>query len=64
MLREPNLTQGNNSMNNKEDTTFLWCSLAAGSIAKDRGKFEDSEYVKRLAYALYETANKLLKERK
>ena len=51
-------------MNNNEDTTFLWCSLAAGSIARDNGKFDNSEYVKRLSYALYETANKHLKETK
>lgn len=41
---------------------FHWCALAAGSIAKGDGRFQDSEYVRRLSYAMYEAANKIRKE--
>lgn len=40
---------------------FHWCALAAGSIAKDDGKIDDSEYVKKLAYAMYESVIKARK---
>lgn len=39
---------------------FHWCAMAAGSIAHDRGKIDDSEYVKKLAYAMYDAARKVI----
>jgi hypothetical protein len=33
---------------------FHWCALAAGFIAASEGRLHDSEYVRRLAYQLYE----------
>ena len=42
---------------------FLWVSLAAGSIAKGEGRLEDVEYVRKLAYAMYEAMNKVRKEK-
>ena len=44
--------------------SFHWCALAAGSIARELNKFEDKEFVKTLAYAMFEAANKLIKETK
>ena len=38
---------------------FHWCALAAGSIAKEDGNFDDSEYVRKLAYAMYESVLKV-----
>lgn len=33
---------------------FHWCALAAGFLAAREGRLEDSDYVRRLAYAFYE----------
>lgn len=33
---------------------FHWCALCAGAIAKEQGKLDDSEYVKKLSYEIYE----------
>ncbi|HEV3005852.1 MAG TPA: hypothetical protein VGX78_15405 [Pirellulales bacterium] len=33
---------------------FHYCALAAGYIAASEGRLDDSEYVRRLAYELYE----------
>ena len=38
---------------------FHWCALAAGSIARDRGKLDDSEYVRKLAYAMFTAVKKI-----
>lgn len=38
---------------------FHWCALAAGSIAKEQDRLGDSDYVRRLAYAMYEAAIKI-----
>jgi hypothetical protein len=43
---------------------FHWCSLAAGSIANDMNKLQDSEFVRRIAYAMYEATLKQLNEDK
>ena len=40
---------------------FHWCALAAGSIARDDGKMDDAEYVKKLSYAMYEAVIKARK---
>jgi hypothetical protein len=31
-----------------------WCALAAGFLAASEGRLEDSEYVRKLAYAFFE----------
>ncbi len=41
------------------DHIFTYCMLFAGTLAKQQGKFDDVEYTKRLAYAVYETVKKL-----
>jgi hypothetical protein len=33
---------------------FHWCALAAGFMAASEGRLDDSAYVKRLAYELFE----------
>lgn len=33
---------------------FHYCALAAGIVAKTEGRLDDSEYVRQLAYRLYE----------
>jgi hypothetical protein len=38
------------------DIIWHYTSLAAGSIANEQGFLDDSERVKRLAYAMYEAA--------
>jgi hypothetical protein len=38
------------------DTIWHYTSLAAGSIAHEQGWLDDSDRVKRLAYAMYEAA--------
>jgi len=38
---------------------FHWCALAAGSIAAEDGRLDDSEYVRQLTYAMYEAVNKI-----
>ena len=34
---------------------FHWCALEAGFRAKAQGRLHESEYVRRLAYGLYES---------
>jgi hypothetical protein len=34
---------------------FNWCALAAGFLAAAEGRIEDSRYVQKLAYELFET---------
>jgi hypothetical protein len=33
---------------------FHWCALAAGGIAAREGRLDDSDYVRRLAFGLFE----------
>jgi hypothetical protein len=38
------------------DQLFHRCALAAGFVAAGEGRLHDSEYVRRLAYGMYEDA--------
>lgn len=37
------------------DDRFHWCALAAGFLAAGEGRLDDSGYVRRLTYELYES---------
>jgi hypothetical protein len=41
---------------------FHYCALAAGSIAQRAGRMSDSDYVRRLAYAMYEAVKRMPNE--
>lgn len=43
---------------------FHYCALAAGSIANDIGRMKDIEFVRKLAYAMYDSTRKVINDDK
>lgn len=50
--------QDKNMQNKFWDDDFHACALIAGAMAYSHNKLDDSEYVRRLAYNLYEKRDK------
>jgi hypothetical protein len=43
---------------------FHDCALFAGVLAKHLGKFDDSEFVRKLSYAIFESTKKVIANEK